>query len=330
MNGDPLYNQPLQLQPFCGVKAAQIKITSGQNLYFLPLNFAFVRINQEVGSALDNAIDLPTPSAAYDSQSQVAFIWWEIPSSMDGQAVKLNWLYPRASTSSAYQYAAVPINGVESDFAITRAATDTRRNMFFIVVATPHNGYYIRAVQDGNLLTSISSANAKLTVTQVGQSFTITDNVSVVAGSGTSVSGTSTFTVNAFSGDSNQMGGVTLANNSPQFFGVSGAVSGTETGVPAFIVVQPGTISAIFVEEATAVTTSTSHTFTLRRGTTYANLADTGLAVVLATGELAGNNSSTTLTVAAGDIITFKMTTVGTADVAKGVALGFLFRSSAV
>lgn len=329
-NGEPIYNQSLQLEPFCGVKAAQVVMDDNtQTLYQLPLKFAFVRFNQASTAAASNAINLPTPAAAYDSQSQVAFVWWDVDASFDGSQVKLTWLYPRASTSTSYPYSAVNVNGALSDFVFTRAATDTRRNFFFIVVATPHNGYYIRAVQDGSLLTSITSANAKLTVTQVGQAFTLTDNVSVAAGSGISVSGSTTFTVSAFAGVPIQLPNITVASGTT-YYGSNGTGSGTEASVNAIMITQPGTISNLYVAMASAVT-ATSHTFTVRRAAAglYTSLADTTLTCTLATGAFVGNDTTHSVAVAAGDIITIKDVQAGSAE-ALHAAISFCFKPSAV
>lgn len=328
VHGQPAFATSNSLEPFCGVKATQILIESNTvTLYHLPLRYAFIRVNQTSTGALNNGIELPIPQAANDSQSQVAFVWWDIDASFDGQAAVLTWLYPRAPASPAYPYAATPINGSLADYSFTRAASDTRRNIFFVIVGTPSQGYYIRSVKDADVLTSITSANAKLTVTQVGQAFTLTDNVSVVAGSGTSVSGTSTFTVNAFAGVPVQLPNVTLAS-SPAFYGANGVGNGTEANVNAIMFSQPGTISNLYVT-LSAGATATSHTFTVRKGSSYGTLADSVITCVILLGASSGSDLTHSIAVAAGDIITIKDVQAGTPEALRA-AISLCFKPSAV
>ena len=329
MSGEPMYNQPYQLQPFAGVRGHVINISDNtQTLYSVPVNYAFTRVTYNSTAATSNGMNLPTIAATYDSQSQVFFFWWDIDAAFDGQSVSITWLYPRAVVnSSAYTYAAETINGALSDYVITRAANDTRRNLFFIVVATPKNGYYIRPVNDGSILPSITSANAKLTVTQVGQAFTLTDNVAVTAGTGISVSGSPSYAVSAFAGVPVQIGNI-LVNQATAYFGVNSVGSNTEASVLAVMFTQPGTLSNFYVELATAVA-NTSHTYTVRTGNAYSTLADTTLTCALVTAALTGSDTTHSVVVSAGDICTIKCVQVGTPDLTK-VAMGFLFKPSAV
>lgn len=329
MSGEPMYNQPYQLQPFGGVKAQVINcVDSTITLYYLPVNFSMLHVKYASTSSTSNAILLPTINASYDSQSQVFFAWWDIDAGFDGQAISLTWLYPRAvDNSSAYSYAAEPINGSLTDLVFTRGTTDTRRNLFFIIVATPRNGYFIRAVQDGSLLASITSANAKLTVTQVGQAFTLTNNVAVTAGTGTSVSGTSSYAVSAFAGVPIQLGN-TLVNAGTVYYGINALGNATESSVIAIMFTQPGVLSNLYIELASAVA-ATTQTYTVRSGNAYSTLADSTLTCQLATSALTGSDTTHSVVVSAGDIATVKVVQAGTPDTMKA-AISFLFKPSAV
>lgn len=334
MNGEPMYNAPYVLEPFTGVKAKTIDMTTAAgSLYSFPFNFAFVLLNQSATALADNAILLPTLQANYDTQSQVAFIWWKINSAFDGQEVSLKWDYPRASTSVYYPYAAETLNGDYADFTITRSATDTRNHLFFILVGTPNQGYYIRAVNDGSIITSITSANAKLTVAQVGQAFTLTNNVSVTAGTGIAVTGSPIYSISAYAGVPVQLGNIVLANQATQYFGLNGVASATadtSASVIAFIASQPGSISSLYVNLAANVT-ATSHTYTLRNASSYAALADSTITCAMVTGAHSASDTTHSINVVAGDLITIKLVQAGTPESsAVKASISFLFKPSAV
>jgi hypothetical protein len=191
------------------------------------------------------------------------------------------------------------VNGTAGPSASYSFTCDTDRHLF-IVMAVEGN-YFIKMVQGRNF--------------------------SVAAGTGTVVTGSPDYVVSAFAGVPVQLPNITVAA-ATTYYGNNGVGNATETSVNGIIMSQAGVLSNLYIKTAANVTAD-SHTFTLRKGSTYAGLADTTLTCAIASGAASGSDITHSVVVAAGDIITIKDVQAGAAEAVRA-AISFCFKPSAV
>lgn len=193
-----------------------------------------------------------------------------------------------------------PINGTAGPDATFNFTCDGDRHLFMVIAV--NGGYYIKMVQ--------------------GRNFTVS------AGTGTSVAiDLPDYAVSAFAGVPVQLPNITVAA-ATTYYGSNGVGNATEANVNGIMITQAGVISNLYIATSAAVT-ATSHTFTVRKGATYAALTDTTLTCAIATTALAGSDQTHSFTVAKGDIITIKDVQAGTPE-ALHAAISFCFKPSAV
>lgn len=191
------------------------------------------------------------------------------------------------------------INGVAGPNATYDFTCDGDKHLFMVIAVD--GSYFIKIVQ--------------------GRDFEVT------AGTGISVSGSPNFEISAFAGVPIQLPNITVAS-ATTYYGSNGVGNATEASVNGIIMSQAGTISNLYIATAAAVT-ATSHTFTVRKGATYAALADTTLTCAIALNALAGSDITHSFTVAKGDVITIKDVQAGTPEAVRS-AISFCFKPSAV
>ncbi len=207
------------------------------------------------------------------------------------------------TVGSIVQFAALadssPINQVAGPGATYNFTCDGDKHLFLVVAV--NGNYYVKLVQ--------------------GRNFAVT------AGTGISVAGGPSYAVSAFAGVPVQLPNITVAS-ATTYYGGNGVGNATEASVNGIVMTQAGVIDQLNIVTAAAVT-ATSHTFTVRKGATYAALADTTLTCAIATGALAGSDSTNSFTVAIGDIITIKDVQAGVAEAVRA-GISFCFKPSAV
>jgi hypothetical protein len=193
------------------------------------------------------------------------------------------------------------INGVAGPNATYDFECDGDRHLFVVLAVA--GGYYIKLLQGRN--------------------------VEIEAGTGIEVSGggAEPWEISAFAGVPLEFSSTTVAS-ATTFYGSNGAGNATETSVNGLLISQDGVISDLYVKTAANVT-ATSHTFTVRKGAAYGSLADTALTCAILSGAASGSDTTNSVVVAAGDILTLKDVQDGTPE-AVATSISVLFRPSAV
>jgi hypothetical protein len=209
------------------------------------------------------------------------------------------WL--NTNTASAIlQFAALAdssaVNSVAGPGATYSFTCDADKHLFIVVAV---NGNYI--------IKSIAGRDVTLT-----------------AGTGTSITGGPAYVVNSFSGQSITSGAATTASTAALYLGVTTANT-TEANVSPWIATRAGTISQLYVKTSTNLAVATNTLV----ATVRKNGADTTLTCTVANGTNSANDTVHSFTVVAGDQITAKSVQTATGEVTQ-LAIAVTFRPSVV